>query len=96
MSVPKLTTSDGTTYTVTFTKGHEFPWPNYYNVDTMGNQDLERTRDGFPVVRKNGDAVTDIYIHIDEETESVGQGVFILFSSLYVLDILQAGFFCYF
>ncbi|MBW1726894.1 MAG: hypothetical protein JRJ62_04800 [Deltaproteobacteria bacterium] len=81
MSIPKLTTSDGSTYSVTFTRGHQFPW-GYYS--DKGNQEIEYTRDGYGIVRKNGDEKKIAKIHIKNETESVATQVNTLFSASYV------------
>ena len=81
MSVPKFTTFDGSTYTATCTKGHKFPWPRYADEP---NQEVEYTRDGYAVVRKNGDAKFETTIRIYGEAETVAETIAALFSAAYV------------
>ena len=81
MSIPKLTTSDGSTYSVTFTRGHQFPWAYYADV---ANQQSEYTRDGYGIVRINGDEKEVARIHIKYETETIATQVNALFGSSYV------------
>ena len=81
LSSPKLTTSDGSTYTVTCTRGHAYPW-DYFQYKP--NQDIEYTRDGLGMVRKNGDAKRATVITIHAETYTIAAQIYTLFTSTYV------------